>query len=111
VVDPNMPLRGRYLALQLEVTPADGLVNWGMAKLSAEHGQLVARPAIDGQRVTRPRAEWVLGDMVPFFVAEHAVDPRRAGAELWVEVSVPESGPPRAIRLGVKKDGVIREWK
>jgi len=110
VVDPNLPIRGRYLALQLEVAPTEGLVNWGMAKLSVENGQLVARAASQGLRVMRPRSVWVLGDVVPFFVAEHAEDPRKAGTELWVEVSVPENGPPRAIRLGVKKDGVLTEW-
>ena len=109
VVDPNMPLRGRYLALHVEVAPTEGLVNWGMAKLSVENGQLVARAAVQGVRVMRPRAVWVVGEMVPFFVAEHAVDPRKTGAELWVEVTVPEDGTPRAIRLGVKQDGVIRE--
>ena len=29
------------------------------------------------------------------------------GEELWVEVSVPHQGPPRPLRLGLKKDGVL----
>ena len=49
VVDPNLPLRGRYLALRLEVMPAGALVNYGPAKLSAENGQLVARAASEGR--------------------------------------------------------------
>ena len=46
---------------------------------------------------------------VAFFIPEHVPDPSRrpAGEELWVEVSVPAKGPPRPIRLGVKKDGVL----
>jgi hypothetical protein len=30
-----------------------------------------------------------------------------AGEELWVEVTLPRSGAPRPIRLGVRKDGVL----
>jgi hypothetical protein len=46
---------------------------------------------------------------VAFFIPEHVSDPSRRppGEELWVEVSVPAKGPPRPIRLGVKKDGVL----
>jgi hypothetical protein len=46
---------------------------------------------------------------VAFFIPEHVPDPsRRApGEELWVEVTVPKKGPPRPIRLGVKKNGVL----
>jgi hypothetical protein len=42
---------------------------------------------------------------VAFFLPEHAVDPsvRRAGEELWVEVTVPKRGPPRPIQLAVKR--------
>jgi hypothetical protein len=32
---------------------------------------------------------------------------RAPGEELWVEVTLPRRGPPRPIRLGVKKDGVM----
>lgn len=72
-VDPVLPLRGRYVRLQLrgetdEVQPA-----------------------------------------VAFFIPPNVPDPSRrpAGEELWVEVSVPKSGAPRPIRLGVKKDGTL----
>lgn len=39
------------------------------------------------------------------FVPEHVPDPsiRVAGEELWGEVSVPRKGPPRPVRLGVKR--------
>jgi hypothetical protein len=44
-----------------------------------------------------------------FFIPEHVPDPSRRppGEELWVEVSLPNSGPPRPVRLGVKKNGVL----
>ena len=47
---------------------------------------------------------------VAFFIPEHVPDPSRRppGEELWVEVSLPAAGPPRPVRLGVKKDGVIK---
>ena len=40
-----------------------------------------------------------------FFIPEHAPDPTalRPGEELWAEVTLPRKGPPRPIRLGVKK--------
>jgi len=31
----------------------------------------------------------------------------KAGEEMWVEVTVPAKGPPRPLRVGIKKDGVI----
>jgi hypothetical protein len=52
----------------------------------------------------------VLVEPVAFFITEHIPDPsgRHEGEELWVEVTIPKKGPPRPIRLGVKKgDGPI----
>ena len=71
--DPNLPIRGRYVRLQL---------------------------------VDQPKYAHV---PIAFFIPEHVPDPsrRQIGEELWVEVTVPEKGPPRPIRLGVKKSGVL----
>ena len=47
---------------------------------------------------------------IVFFIPEHAPDPsfRQSGEQLWVELTMPAIGPPRPIRLGVKKgDGPI----
>jgi len=79
--DPDLPLRGRYvrLRLQLDTPPA----------------------AMDASTLNQP---------VPFFIPEHVPDPsvRSAGETLWVEVTLPPKGPPRPIQLGVKKgDGPI----
>jgi len=71
---------------------------------------LLATFGAEGVRVTRLRPDrTALSEPVAFFIPAHVVDPSRRppGEELWVEVSVPKEGPPRPVRLGVKKDGVI----
>jgi hypothetical protein len=47
----------------------------------------------------------VLDHPVAFFITEHIPDPsfRPQDEQLWVEVTVPKKGPPRPIRLGVRK--------
>jgi hypothetical protein len=80
--DPNLPIRGRYLSLQL--IPETGAAYF---------------TETDHQRVA-------------FFVPERqteieAVRSRRNGPEIWAEVTIPRKGPPRPIRLGIKKDGQI----
>ncbi|CAN5717228.1 hypothetical protein BH24GEM1_BH24GEM1_29760 [soil metagenome] len=51
-----------------------------------------------------------LDEPVAFFIPEHVPDPsvRLAGEELWAEVTVPRAGPPRPIRLAVRRDGTLR---
>ena len=78
--DPNLPIRGRYLALRL---------------------------------APEQNAQWYAetnGQMVLFFVPEHilpfeAMRSRRDAPELWAEVTLPQRGPPRPIRLATKKAG------
>lgn len=134
-VDPYLPIRGRYVRLRLEVLGKDLLEKgqeWseGNVELRVENDQLVAvRSEKDtGNRVVPLRRRFMaqgpppatqqtpfdterpqLLEPVAFFIPEHIVDPsRRAqGEELWVEVTVPKKGPPRPIRLGVKKDGKL----
>ena len=80
--DPNLPIRGRYLALRL--TPERG-------------------------------AEWYTetnGQMVLFFVPERILPfetmrGRIGSPELWAEVTIPHKGPPRPIRLAIKKAGQL----
>jgi hypothetical protein len=111
-VDPSLPIRGRYVTLQLHVEPGDISTAWSSARLAAENGRLVAHPVpFGGQVIWRRSSEiWLLGEPVAFFIPEHAADPSRLarGEELWVEVSVPPNGPPRPLRLAIKKDGVLR---
>ncbi len=58
-----------------------------------------------------PQDQWTvtLREPMACFIPEHVPDPsrRKAGEELWVEVTLPKKGPLRPIRLGVKKQGVI----
>jgi hypothetical protein len=140
--DPDLPIRGRYVSLQLEVQAQDITLpsepfnheqRWDNPAwdqripviLSAEANKLVARPDPnkpgqepyyygDSDTITfRPQADGkpitVLSEPVLYFIPEHIPDPSRraAGEELWVEVTLPRKGPPRPIRLGVKKGGAI----
>jgi len=126
--DPELPIRGRYLSVRLRVQ-ADSIYGntplpknehqpfpwtWDSrnAYLSVEGGQLVAHPAerptgiqVSHWKTRDGRDITVTTEPVAFFLPEHAADPsRRApGEELWIEVTVPKKGPPRPIRLGVKR--------
>jgi hypothetical protein len=110
-VDPNLPIRGRYVSLRLEVDGADSVPNGnvGSARLSIQNGRLVATAAPSGVGIMRAAGNWILMEPIAFFISERIADPsRRApGEELWVEVSVPAQGVPRPLRLGVRKDGVL----
>ncbi len=115
-VDPNLPIRGRYVSLRVEaeLATAGPRAFPGAVKLSAQNGRLFATPAMppasSGTMLsTATDRGWLLQEPVAFFIPEHLPDPSRraAGEELWVEVSVPPNGPPRPVRLGVKKDGVL----
>jgi hypothetical protein len=124
--DPNLPIRGRYMALQLEiicdnaaVTPASSpgmlhpqTINGGYVggALRAENGRLASdcsltagtnmfRRQLPGRAPTTSLSEPVL-----FFLPEHATDPwqQARGGELWAEVTLSANGPPRPIRLAIK---------
>lgn len=106
--DPNLPIRGRYVRLTVEAKAVGS--ESGAVTLSVDNGQLIATPTQQstGLYVSRAVDDHVrLMPPVAFFIPEHVPDPsrRQAGEELWAEVSVPKSGPPRPIQLGVKKDG------
>ncbi len=90
------------------------------AKLSVKENNLIAIriPEADvpstGQTVmTRPGAPcngMQLARPVNFYIAEHAQSPfpLPAGAELWIEVTVPPKGPPGPIQLALKQNGAWR---
>jgi hypothetical protein len=75
--DPNLPIRGRYLALRL---------------VAPRGSEFFAQTE---------------GRQVLFFLPEKSqqFESVRTGSELWAEVTIPRKGPPRPIRLAVKKDG------
>ena len=131
-VDPNLPIRGRYLTLNLEVHAPDfqrtqqqphvfkypESYHPGYVELSVENKQLVARETNHPTgmllntwaRRTREDDVYLLSSPVLFFLPEHAEAPHldRAGDELWAEVTVPRKGPPRPIQLAIKHG---QEWK
>jgi hypothetical protein len=128
VYDPELPIRGRYISERLQM-PAEGFThteswqhNWNQwpnnrqwAYLEARDGKLFAYAQGSGT------GEWVFlqknndgtiaavsDEPVLLFVSDRLELPRlQRGQEIWVEVTVPAKGPPRPIRMGVKKDGVI----
>jgi hypothetical protein len=127
--DPSLPIRGRYVSLQLvveprgipETKPGAGFQSSPPVILRVEGDRLVA-DAILRERGYNPsdlrlrtltrgdKKLSVLDKPVAFFISENSPDPsrRQSGEELWVEVTIPKKGPPRPIRLGVKQgDGLI----
>jgi len=113
-VDPDDPLRGRYVSLRLAVPFTGSAVDYGPARLRIDGSELVAEPAESYRtaqvslagRVERDGKSLVLLDPpMAVFLAEHAPDPtlRTFGEQLWIEVTVPEASPPRPIRLGIKR--------
>jgi hypothetical protein len=117
--DPDLPLRGRYVRLRLEVPLAAGAVHarageYRTARLRAEGDRV--QGVLDDEGPLRVRLDSTAGGLmagldqpIAFFIPEHIADPsnRPAGEELWAEVTVPRRGPPRPIRLGVRRDGVL----
>jgi hypothetical protein len=127
-LDPELPLRGRYLTLNLAVHPVDfkpelpspqmfkpaQVYDPGYVEVSVENGQLVAHKADHPTGMTlnssarQNGAEYFLSSPVLFFIPEHAELPRLSGgSELWAEVTVPRKGPPRPIQLAIKRG---QEW-
>ena len=131
-VDPDLPIRGRYFTLNLEVRAPDFIpedqrkpafkkqiqtYDPGYVTLSVENGELIAHKAEQptglminswGRRSTRGNDIFFLSSPVAFFIPEHAEVPRVGlGGELWAEVTVPKKGPPRPIQLAIKRGN---EW-
>jgi hypothetical protein len=132
VYDPELPIRGRYLSQRLQL-PAEGFAykeanqpnasEWWMnrqwAYLEVRNSQLIAKPQGPGP------GEWVhlhknsdgtivavSEEPVLVFISEYAKVPNLgAGQQMWVEVTVPAKGPPRPIRIGIKRDGVLTPLK
>ena len=145
--DPDLPIRGRYMGLQLQIEapglfedkplveeksyappvikplPCDTQDNKSDAnkkryrwehqekqvRLEVLDGRLVAKPDPRGNITATWQRDWEarvtarISEPVLFFIPEHTLIPRlERGEELWAEVTVPQQGPPRPIRLGIK---------
>jgi hypothetical protein len=116
--DPDLPIRGRYvnIALLVDAELAKKSVDAGtgpamyQARLESRDGRLVAVEDPDGrhwvtERDCGDRKCWQLSAPLAYFIPEHAVDPSRPreGSTLWAEVTLPPTGAPRPLRLGVRK--------
>jgi len=115
--DPNLPIRGRYVRLRVEAAAPAGIDQRAISnvRLSTDGDRLIATPTNDSDglyaRAIGRNGEQVIvvERWLAFFIPEHVPDPsiRQPGEELWVEVTLPRQGPPRPIRLGVRKDGQL----
>jgi hypothetical protein len=130
-VDPELPIRGRYVSLVLRLpaptmAPRDGMASQGGGErvarvvLRVRDGRVTAVTARAGD--SNPQNAWrrdgtpdpAAADPEPavdlepplaFFLPEHSADPSRRppGERLWAEVVLPRWGPPRPLRLGVER--------
>lgn len=120
-VDPNLPIRGRYVALNLLFPAAQESASmrapddaWMVGRLEVRDGGAVAvlRGRVDAgeaqrgdlyfiERETPSGPRWMLTEPVAFFLPDDAPDPTRdvRPGELWLEASFPKSAAPRPIRL------------
>lgn len=115
--DPSLPVRGRYVRLRIQVplsAPVPAVGGVSRVRLVAAAGRAYAVPdsaagveatvdSAGGGTVAR------LTEPIAFFIPEHVPDPsaRRPGEELWAELTLPARGPPRPIRLGVRRGGSL----
>jgi hypothetical protein len=139
--DPNLPLRGRYLGLQVlvnachlprdsahfqrftayDVPPVRTSGSWTWyVSLGVESGHLMPvlqdhpRNPSDTVRLTladaRPCDRVPVSQPVEYFIPDRAQSPLplKPGEELWVEVTVPPSGPPRPIQLAISSKAGFR---
>jgi hypothetical protein len=131
IYDPNLPIRGKYLSLNIEV-PAEGFSSRiqqsryankmetyefftpERCDLQLRGDHLVAIGNPDGEfpvsirRHDQELTAVISGDMA-YFLPEHTLGPvlRNQGDELWIEAIIPRKGPPRPARLGIKRNGVL----
>lgn len=118
-VDPNLPIRGRYVSLRLRV-PLSGVETSESTTqsviLQGQGDRLVAENDGDGERyagalIRRDGQTLVeLSEPLALFIPPDVKDPSRRSPSdpLWVEVTLPRSGPPRPIQLGVMRGGRVR---
>ena len=123
--DPDLPIRGRYVSLQVIVEPRgiqetkpgpewqppqSVVLRVESSRLLAEAKRQSISYSLSDLHVRYIKAAdekvAVLDKPVAFFIPEHVPDPSRRppGEQLWVEATIPKKGPPRPIRLGVRKD-------
>lgn len=123
-VDPDLPIRGRYVSLNLLFPPAPesaamrGEDGHAFGRVEVRDGRAVAviesavAPTQRGtglhfiERPTDEGPRWMLVEPVAYFLPEHVPDPTLgvAPGELWVEATLPPRSAPRPIRLRLDGD-------
>jgi len=138
--DPNLPMRGRYMALsplvdacslprdqdaslQPYASGSNGkqFTSWRWRVIAkAKDGKLVVEDARDVVPMSEAQTIYLTSEQpcrsvalnpgIDFFIPDTAEPPfpKKAGQELWAEVTVPPKGPPRPIQLAMSDNG---QWK
>jgi hypothetical protein len=124
-VDPELPIRGRYVALGLLLPAASGNAGkesraCGRIEVRNAHPVAALEPGCESPGGRRGRVwftrqesphgvRWRPQEPVAFFLPEHARDPTRNAkpGELWVEATLPNDAAARPIRLGRLRAGRI----
>lgn len=122
-VDPELPIRGRYVALNLlfpaapgQVAPGDeNVVAPGRIEVRGDQAFVLLQSEDSApargevlyfmRRTTTNGTRWMLVRPVAYFLPEHAPDPTvgvRPG-ELWLEATIPPRSTPRPIRLELRR--------
>lgn len=121
-VDPDLPIRGRYVSLNLvlpvvEESPLEASASLAYGRIEVRDGRAVAvlaggapvrnaaHPIGFVRNVDQADARWRTLVPVAFFLPEHARDPTlgRQRGELWVEATLPSRGAPRPVQLGLRR--------
>jgi len=127
IYDPDLPIRGKYLALSVEAQ-AEGFsqqtANYGGGPVEyftpnrcdlvrrEDHLVAIANPRGEFWANVQRRGDNVVVTVngeTAYFLPEHRSGPmlHDRTEELWFEATIPRKGPPRPIRLGIKKNGVL----
>lgn len=104
--DAESRATGHYVRFAIEVDFRDRQPNQRVA-LAVVNGRLTARLDPESQLMLFEHDGRLRLHGIQYYFPADAPDTkvRGPGEELWVEVSVPDTGLPRALRLGVRRDG------
>jgi hypothetical protein len=131
--DPALPLRGRYLALRLLVNACGlpreaarpfpqynrGPISWQWnVSLTASNGKLLPIVAPRSRETVtlvpgKPCDRATLNSEETLFIPDRAQSslPLKPGQDLWVEVTVPASAPPRPLQIALSSAEGFRPLK
>jgi hypothetical protein len=127
-IDPEATRRGRYVSLRIEAEAETALIGHEVL-LIVQNGRLSATRAHSPTGIWLRRSNPSVGEIAPatstmevnlpldFFLPKTLTEHWRGRhdflpiwdpeVEVWAEVTLSRRGPPRPIRLGVKRNGVV----